>query len=101
MSSPTIHPAVQRDLSLQRLRDLTFACAVGAAGLFGVFSIIAAATVPGHSDGGATASTDPTLSSTTSTDPNYAGGDDLQPPAQAPITQPAAAAPHVVSGGSR
>jgi hypothetical protein len=106
MSAPRIHPAVQRDLSLQRLRDLTFACAAGAAGLLGVFSIIAATTVPGHSDGGATA--------TTATDPNQGGfpqqpaddtgsgdGGVLQPPAQAPVRQPAVQVPIAVSGGSR
>jgi hypothetical protein len=98
MSSPARHPSVQRDLSLQRLRDLTFATAAGAAALLGVFSIVAATTVPGHSDAGATASTDP---SSTSTDPTYLGGDDLQPPVQAPVSQPVAAAPHAVSGGSR
>jgi len=106
MSAPGIHPAVQRDLSLQRLRDLTFAFAAGAAGLLGVFSIIAATTVPGHSDAAAAGST--------ATDPNQDGffqsGDDsnnngeggvLQPPAQAPVRQPAAQAPVAVSGGSR
>jgi hypothetical protein len=101
MSRLARHPSVQRDLSLQRLRDLTFVTAAGAAGLLGVFSIVAATTVPGHSDGGATASTGTTQSSSTSTDPTYLGGDDLQPPVQAPFPQPVATAPHVVSGGSR
>jgi len=101
MNSPATHPSVLRDLSLQRLRDLTFATAAGAAGLLGVFSIVAAATVPGHSDAGATASTDPTQSSSTSTGSTYTGGDDLQPPVQAPVVQAGASVPHVVSGGSR
>lgn len=102
MSAPAIHPAVQRDLSLQRLRDLTFVCAAGAAGLLGVFSIIAATTIPGHSDGGATANsaTDPNAGFS---EPEGSTGDGgvLQPPAQAPLRQPAASAPHIVSGGSR
>lgn len=105
MSNPTVHPAVQRDLSLQRLRDLTLACAAGAAGLLGVFSIIAATTVPGHGDGAATA--------TTATGPNQGGfsqqaegsgsgdGGVLQPPALAPVRQPSAQLPVAVSGGSR
>jgi len=104
MTSPAIHPAVQRDLSLQRLRDLTFACAAGAAGLLGVFSIVAAATIPGHTDGGATAASTADSNagfSQPAGDDGTADGGQLQPPAQAPARQPAAAAPHVVSGGSR
>ncbi len=111
MNSPATPPAVQRDLSVQRLRDLTFASAAAAAGLVGVFSIVAAITVPGHSDAGGTGAN--TTTDTTATDPNQSSfsqpaGDDsttdggqLQPPAQAPVSQPVAAAPHVVSGGSR
>jgi len=104
MSAPTIHPAVQRDRSLRRLRDLTFTSAVGAAGLLGVFSILAATTIPGHSDVGATTTTAADSNAGVSQpagDDSTAGGGQLQPPAQAPVRQPAAAAPHVVSGGSR
>jgi len=104
MSAPAIHPAVQRDLSLRRLRDLTFACTAAAAGLLGVFAIVAATTIPGHSDGGATA----TAAADSNGGVSQPGADDsaadtgpLQPPAQAPVRQPAVAAPHVVSGGSR
>jgi hypothetical protein len=108
MSGQAIHPAVQRDLSLQRLRDLTVASAAGAAGLLGVFSIIAATTVPGHSDGGGTATT-----ATTATDPNQSsfsqpgggvsttGGGEFQRPGQGSVSQVGSSAPHVVSGGSR
>ncbi|HXJ47958.1 MAG TPA: hypothetical protein VNF91_02200 [Candidatus Acidoferrum sp.] len=104
MSAPGIHPAVQRDLSLQRLRDLTFACAAGAAGLLGVFSIVAATTIPGHTDGGATAAAAGGSNagfSQSSGDDGTANGGQLQPPAQAPARQPAVVVPHVVSGGSR
>jgi len=104
VSAPGIHPAVQRDLSLQRLRDLTFACAAGAAGLLGVFSIVAATTIPGHTDGGATAATAAGSSagfSQSSGDDGTANGGQLQPPAQAPARQPSVVVPHVVSGGSR
>jgi len=104
MTVPAIHPAVQRDLSLQRLRDLTFACAAGAAGLLGVFSIVAAITIPGHTEGGATATAAADSNagfSQPADDHGTADGGQLQPPAQAPARQPAAAAPHVVSGGSR
>jgi hypothetical protein len=108
MSSLPLHPSVQRDRSLQRLRDLTYAIAAGAAGLLGVFSIIAAASVPGQSDAGATASTDPTA-----TGPNQSsfsqpqggvsttGGGEFQRPGQGSFSQAGGAAPHVVSGGSR
>jgi hypothetical protein len=104
MNAPGIHPAVQRDLSLQRLRDLTFAFAAGAAGLLGVFAIVAATTIPGHTDGGATAAAagdSNTGFSQTTGDDGTAGGGQLQPPAQAPARQPAVVVPHVVSGGSR
>jgi hypothetical protein len=105
MSSPNIHPSVQRDLSLQRLRDLTYAIAAGAAGLLGLFSIVAAATVPGQTDGGATA--------TTATNSNQAGfsqpaggvtttgGGEFQRPAQGAVSQAGSGPPNVVSGGSR
>jgi hypothetical protein len=105
MSAPGIRPADQRDLSLQRLRDLTFACAAGAAGLLGIFSIVAATTVPGHGDGGATAAaaTGPSQGDVSKAvdDSNSGTGGQLQPPAQAPVGQPAAQAPVAVSGGSR
>jgi hypothetical protein len=104
VSAPGIHPAIQRDLSLQRLRDLTFACAAGAAGLLGVFSIIAATTVPGHSDAGTTGTTaaDPNQGSQQPADDSNSGdGGVLQPPAQAPVRQPAVQVPVAVSGGSR
>jgi hypothetical protein len=105
MSSPAMHPSVQRDLSLQRLRDLTFAIAAGAAGLLALFSIIAAATIPGQTDSGATAAT--------VTNPNQAGfsqpaggvsttgGGEFQRPAQGAVSQAGSALPNVVSGGSR
>jgi len=108
MSSLPIHPSVQRDRSLQRLRDLTYAIAAGAAGLLGVFSIIAAVSVPGQTDAGGTAST-----GTTATDPNQSifslpaggvsttGGGEFQRPGQGSVSQGGSAAPHVVSGGSR
>lgn len=108
MSSPPMHPSVQRDLSLQRLRDLTFAIGAGAAGLLGVFSIVAAVSVPGQSDAGATASAD-----TTAAGPNQAGfsqpagsvsttgGGEFQRPGQRSVSQAGSSAPHVVSGGSR
>jgi hypothetical protein len=104
MSAPPIHPAVQRDRSLRRLRDLTFACTAGAAGLLGVFAIVAASTIPGHSAGGATATAAADSKagfSQPEADDSTAGAGPLQPPAQAPVGQPAVATPHVVSGGSR
>src|SRR6266571_932612 len=104
MSARAIHPAIQRDLRLQRLRDLTFACAAGAAGLLGVFWVIAATTIPGHSDGGATATTAADANagfSRPAADDGTPDGSQLPPATQAPVRQPAAAAPHVVAGGSR
>jgi hypothetical protein len=100
MSDP-IHPVEQRDRSLKLLRDLTFAFAAGGAALLGVFSIVAAATVPGQSDSGATASTASTGSTTTSDDNESSTGPSrVQAPSQGSFG-PGAGAPIVVSGGSR
>lgn len=103
MATPVIHPTEQRDRSLQRLRDLTFAIAAGATGLVGVFSIVAATTLPGHSDSGATASSGSTPSTTTNADEGDTSSNgpvQVQPPSNGSFG-PGAGTPHAVSGGSR
>jgi len=95
------HLAGTRDVAVQRLRDLTLAIGVAAAGAVGLVAYVAAATIPGMSDAsapGQTSSADiPShvgAASNSSTDPST-----TQP---APVT----AAPRhhrsvAVSGGSR
>ena len=101
MAQYPIAPAALRDRNLQLLRDLTFAIGAVGAGLLGLFAIVAATTVPGHSDSGQAAAGNQTASNTNaSTDPANNGDDQFQPPSQGAFG-PAASAPHVVSGGSR
>jgi len=99
MSDP-IHPVEQRDRSLKLLRDLTFAFAAGGAALLGLFSIVAAATVPGQSDSGATASTASTGTTTTSDDNSSSSDSSQVPPSQGSLG-PGFGQPIAVSGGSR
>jgi hypothetical protein len=98
--SDAIHPVEQRDRSLKLLRDLTFAFAAGGAALLGLFSILAAATVPGQSDSGATASTASTGTTTTSDDNSSSSGTSQSQPGQGSFG-PGFGQPIAVSGGSR
>ena len=50
------HLAGTRDVAVQKLRDLTLAIGIGAAGAVGLVAYIAAATIPGISDVSATGS---------------------------------------------
>src|ERR1700724_197043 len=99
--SDAIHPAEQRDRSLTLLRALTFAFAAGGAALLGLFSIVAAATVPGQSDSGPTGSTASTRTTTTSDDNSSSSGpSQVQQPSQGSFG-PGSGQPIAVSGGSR
>jgi hypothetical protein len=93
MGLPPISAAEERDRSLQLLRDLTYVFAVGGLGLLGLFAIVAATTIPGHSDAGPTASTN-------ASDSTFSGDDQFQRPTQGSFG-PGSGAPIVVSGGSR
>jgi hypothetical protein len=88
----------QRDLGLQRLRDLTRICFFWAAGLLALFSVVAAATIPGSTQNSTSASTNPVGLSVAPTREN---DDDqrLQGPATGSF-QPSAGRPVAVSGGS-
>jgi hypothetical protein len=99
MSDP-IHPVEQRDRSLKLLRDLTFAFAAGGAALLGLFSIVAAATVPGQSDSGATASTSTGTTTTSDDNSSSSGPSQVQQPNQGSFG-PGFGQPIAVSGGSR
>lgn len=94
--------AVQdRDRGLGLQRDLTLAVGIGATALLGVFTIVAATTIPGHSAGTA-------LAATTSSDQGSSSTDDFpgvqfQRPADGSFAAGGTAAPGpvAVSGGSR
>jgi hypothetical protein len=94
MPPTTIPAAMERDRALLRLRDLTLACALCAAGLFAALSVTAAVSNPGHSDADPTASADPNYYTQLPAD------DRLSPPAQGTV-RTGGGRPHTVSGGSR
>ena len=88
----------QRDRALQKLQDLTWAVFLWAAGMVAVFSVIAAATLPGQSQGtpsGAAGTDSSTTSASSVTDD---GG--LQPPAGGTVQAGGGSPPIAVSGGS-
>lgn len=85
---PTTDAQRARDDGLARVRRITWWSGVGAAVLTAVASLIAATTIPGHSQ---------------ATQPDATGTAPAQQPsavAPAPTAQPGAAPPVIVSGGS-
>ena len=103
------HPAAvhRRDRALNLMNDLTVAVAIAATGLLGMFAIIAAATIPGHSGGTALAATG---SGSTEAGGDTSGGTsggtsswfpNLQQPGDGSVSQGGSTAPVAVSGGSR
>jgi hypothetical protein len=99
MASEPIEAILQRDQAMQKLRDLTWACFLWAAGMVAVFSVIAAATVPGQSQGSPASSAG--IDSSSSASSTFTDDGQLQPPADGSF-QSAGGNPAVaVSGGSR
>jgi hypothetical protein len=99
MAQEPIEAMEQRDRAMQKLRDLTWACFLWAAGMVAVFSVVAAATLPGQAQDSSstTPSTDPSNSSASAfTD----DGGQLQPPANGSFQPTGGSPPLVVSGGS-
>jgi hypothetical protein len=99
MAQEPIEAMEQRDRAMQKLRDLTWACFLWAAGMVAVFSVVAAATLPGQAQNssGTTPSSDPSNSSASAfTD----DGGQLQPPANGSFQPAGGSPPLVVSGGS-
>jgi hypothetical protein len=98
MVKAPIEAIEQRDRAMQKLRDLTWACFLWAAGMVAVFAVIAAATVPGATPGNAS---NPT-SSDNSNAPSGVFSDDgqLQPPDGGTFQTAGGSPPLVVSGGS-
>ena len=81
MRSPH-HAAAERDRLLRRLRGWTTACVVGAFGLAGVFSLLAATTFPGRS----AQASGPSRSAGASSTPAPAPTNASSPPTAAPET---------------
>ena len=87
-----------RDRAMRKLQDLTWACFLWAAGMVAVFSVIAAATVPGQGQGTPSSSTGsgaPSSSAGTFTDDGQ-----LQAPASGSFQTAGGTPPLAVSGGS-
>ena len=98
MVKAPIEAIEQRDRAMQKLRDLTWACFMWAAGMVAVFAVIAAATVPGATSGSAS-------NSASSDNSNASSGvfsDDghLQQPDGGTFQTAGGSPPLVVSGGS-
>jgi len=96
MEQASFIAADQRDQGLQKLRTLTIASLLGGTSLLAFFWGLAAATIPGQSDAGTTAS----AGTSAATTPSLSGEDQFQHPDDGSFSS-GAGAPHVVSGGSR
>src|ERR1700681_628967 len=99
MATEPIEAMIQRDQAMQKLRDLTWACFLWAAGLVAVFSVIAAATIPGQSQGAQSTSTGSDTSSSSASTLTDDG--QLQAPVSGSFQSAGGSPPLVVSGGSR
>lgn len=98
MALAPIEAIEQRDRAMQKLRDLTWACFVWAAGMVAVFSVIAAATLPGQSQGSPNSSTGTDSSSSSAS--TFTDDGQLQPPVGGSFQSAGGSPPLVVSGGS-
>jgi len=98
MASEPIEAINQRDQAMQKLRDLTWACFLWAAGMVAVFSVIAAATVPGQAQGAA--NTSPTSDQSNSSTSSFTDDGQLQPPVNGSFQGAGGSPPLAVSGGS-
>ncbi len=89
----------QRDRGMQKLRDLTWACFMWAAGMVAVFSVIAAATLPGQSQN--SSGTSPSQDQSNSSASVFTDdGGQLQAPPNGSFQSGGGSPPLVVSGGS-
>jgi hypothetical protein len=99
MAFGPIEAMEHRDRAMQKLQDLTWACFLWAAGMVAVFSVIAAATVPGQGQGTPSSSTGSDAS--TSSASTFTDDGQLQAPANGSFQTAGGRPPLVVSGGSR
>ena len=88
----------QRDRALQKLQDLTWAVFLWAAGMVAVFSVIAAATLPGQSPNSPSSTTGTDTSSSSAS--TFTDDGQLRPPAAGSYQGGGSNPPLVVSGGS-
>ncbi len=88
----------QRDRALQKLQDLTWAIFLWAAGLVAVFSVIAAATLPGQSQSSPASSAGADTSSSSAS--AFTDDGQLQAPVVGTLQPGGDSPPLVVSGGS-
>lgn len=99
------HPGsvYRRDRALMLMNDLTVAVAIAATGLLGMFAIIAAATIPGHTGGAALAATgsSPTQTNNSSSGTSSGWFPNFQQPDNGSVSQGGSTTPIVVTGGSR
>jgi hypothetical protein len=98
MAPEPIEAIIQRDQAMQKLRDLTWACFLWAAGMVAVFSVIAAATVPGQAQG--TTNTPATSDQSNSSASSFTDDGQLQPPVNGSFQGAGGSPPLAVSGGS-
>jgi hypothetical protein len=98
MAAEPIEAIIQRDQAMQKLRDLTWACFLWAAGMVAVFSVIAAATVPGQAQGAN--NTGPTTDQSNSAASTFTDEGQLQPPVSGSFQSAGSNPPLAVSGGS-
>ena len=98
MAPEPLEAIIQRDQAMQKLRDLTWACFLWAAGMVAVFSVIAAATVPGQAQG--TANTPTTSDQSNSSASTFTDDGQLQPPVSGTFQGGGGSPPLAVSGGS-
>lgn len=98
MGFEPIEAMEHRDRAMQKLQDLTWACFLWAAGMVAVFSVIAAATVPGQSQG--TPSTSAGSDASAGSASTFTDDGELQPPANGSFQSAGGRPPLVVSGGS-
>jgi hypothetical protein len=98
MAAEPIEAMMQRDQAMQKLRDLTWACFLWAAGMVAVFSVIAAATVPGQAQGAG--NNTPTNDQSNSSSSTFTDDGQLQPPVGGSFQSSGGNPPLAVSGGS-
>ena len=98
MAPEPIEAIIQRDQAMQKLRDLTWACFLWAAGMVAVFSVIAAATVPGQVQG--TNNSAPTTDQSNTSASTFTDDGQLQPPISGSFQSAGNGPPVAVSGGS-
>ena len=98
MAAEPIEAIIQRDQAMQKLRDLTWACFLWAAGMVAVFSVIAAATLPGQAQG--SNNTAPASDQSNTSASSFTDDGQPQPPVSGSFQSAGGNPPLAVSGGS-